>query len=90
MFKNSGAVLAPHLSVGGTNGKIVFAKDYMLDLSTMFKSSKITLKGAITPDSKNLMNKDTKLKLNIDSALSGMRFSDILEIIKEQNCFNDK
>lgn len=90
VFKNTGAVLAPHLSVSGTNGKIVFTKDYMLDLSSMFKSSKITLKGTITPDSKNLMNKDTKLKLNIDSALSGMRFSDILEIIKEQNCFNDK
>lgn len=90
VFKNVAAVIYPNIKVSSTNGEVIFDKDYKINLKTLYKNSRVAVNGILTPDKLDLSDKNTKVKVDVVSDAEKMRYSDILELVCEQNYFNDK
>lgn len=90
VFKNVGAIIYPNIKMSSTNGQVVFDKDYKINLKTVYKNSPVTVNGTLTPNKPDLSDKNAKVKVDIVSNAEKMRYSDILEFVREQNYFDDK
>lgn len=90
LFKNVSAAIKPNVLIEAINGTIQFKEDYVLNITSLYKGSKVSLSGVVTPSSDNLMQKGSKLKLKLDTSLSNMEFSSVLQTLREQNYLGDE
>ena len=88
-LKSVDVMLTPSLPINDLKGKIAFSNNFNIDLKGNFKGSATTLLGIVTPSTKDLCNKDAKLKIDLNTGVDSMQFSSLLEFIKEQNYFGN-
>lgn len=83
------ATIAPNYTFNNVSGTVSYEKNYKVNLNALYKGAKSTISGTVTPDNKNLADKNTKLKLDIQSKISSMQFSNLIQEAKKQNYFNN-
>lgn len=89
ILKNVNAILPPKLLFKNINGSITFSNDFVLNLKSDFGGAHTYISGTLLPNKINLTDKDAKFKINLNSAVNSMLFSELLNVIKSQNYFNN-
>ena len=89
ILKNVNAVFIPNFVFTDSKGKISFDDDFKVDINALFKGAKSSISGVISPLTKDLSDKDAKLKLNLKGSINSLLFSQLCDVIKAQNYFEN-
>ena len=84
------AVIMPNLHFKNINGKIAFSDKFNVDIKSDFNGAKTSAAGIIKPTTKDLTDKNAKFKIDIQSSLYSMLFSQVRDAIRGQKYFNNK
>lgn len=84
------AVIQPKYPFYNAKGKIIFSDKFDIDIISDFMGAKSFAKGFITPDSNNLADKNTKLKLDLNIGIKSMLFSRFSEMLSMQDYLNNR
>lgn len=84
------AVVFPKISLNNVRGKISFSDVFDVNLNADFNGAKFTTVGILEPVTKNLSDKNAVYKVDLNTKISSMLFSKLLNIVSEQNYFYNK
>ena len=84
------ALLEPSLRVSDIKGVIDFAKDYNINLNAVYGGSNFTLNAILHPSSRDLTDKDAKIKFDIKSNAKSLLFSNVIKEVENAGYFGNK
>ncbi len=90
LLNSVSAVVFPNISLNNVRGKISFSDVFDVNLNADFNGAKFTTVGSLEPVTKNLSDKNARFKVDLNTKISSMLFSKLLNIVTEQNYFNNQ
>lgn len=85
ILKGVNAVVMPDIQFKSAKGKISFSNLFDVNINADINGAKLTASGTLTPNSKDLSDKNTQYKIDLKTDIHSMLFSQLCEIVAAQN-----